>query len=270
MLRDCGEVTGTDWRAVDVRDPIIYQSLQDFKHRYGIFQLETWAQGTAAQKVKPKSFEQLSAVLAIARPGAIAFLDTFAKYVNEGEFTSVHPLIDDILRPTGGIAAYQEQMLQMLVRVGLTPEESEAIRKIIGKKLKEKVPEAKAKISEVCARNGHPPEITDLLLKIMEDSGGYSFAKCLSPDSVVEGPDGYKLMHEVKPGDLVKAYDVVSQKDHFVPVIRVYESTSVMYEVELDDGRCIRCSMEHKFLCKDGVMRPLRQILEERIKILTD
>lgn len=49
------------------------------------------------------------------------------------------------------------------------------IHNCIGKKLKDKVPEAKAKITEACERNNRPKEITDLLLKIMQDSGGYAF-----------------------------------------------------------------------------------------------
>ncbi len=176
ILEDCGKALGLDWRKIDIHDPCIYASLQDFKLRYGIFQLETWAQGSAAAKVKPRNFDQLASVLAIARPGAIDYLQQFADYVNLGAFKSIHPLIDDILKPTGGVCVYQEQFLAMLVKVGLTPDEAEAIRKIVGKKLKEKVPEAKAKIAEVCKRNGHPPEIVDLLLKIAEDSGGYQFA----------------------------------------------------------------------------------------------
>lgn len=176
ILEDCGKILGLDWRKIDINDPSIYLFLQNFKRRYGIFQLETWAQGSAAAKVKPKTFEQLSAVLAIARPGAIAYLQQFSDYVNKGEFKSIHLLIDDILKPTGGVCVYQEQFLAMLVRVGLTPDEAEAIRKIVGKKLKEKASEVKAKITEVCKREGHPVEIADLLLKIAEDSVGYQFS----------------------------------------------------------------------------------------------
>jgi DNA polymerase-3 subunit alpha len=136
VLNDCAKVTGIDWRTIDVHDPVIYQFLQDFKYRYGIFQLETWAQGTAAQKVKPKNFDQLSAVLAIARPGAIAYLDQFSKYVNEGTFAPIHPLIDDILKPTGGVCCFQEQALAMLVKVGLTADEAEFARKCVAKDTK--------------------------------------------------------------------------------------------------------------------------------------
>lgn len=175
VLNDCGKALGIDWRKIDVHDPCIYAYLQDFKRRYGIFQLETFAQGTAAAKVKPRNFEQLAAVVAIARPGAIAYLGQFADYVNEGKFTSVHPLIDDILKPTGGIACYQEQLLQMLTRVGVDADYAEQVRKLVGKKLREKIPEAKAKVAEIAKGAGHPPEVVDLILKIMEDSGSYSF-----------------------------------------------------------------------------------------------
>lgn len=270
VLNDCGKALGIDWRKIDVHDQCIYDYLRDFKRRYGIFQLETFAQGTAAAKVKPRNFEQLAAVVAIARPGAIAYLQNFADYVNEGKLTSVHPLIDDILQGTGGIAAYQEQFLQMLVKVGLTPDEAEVIRKVVGKKLREKVPEAKAKIAEVCAKNGHPLEIVDLLLKIMEDSGGYSFAKCLAPDTVVERPDGYALLHEIRVGDRVKAYDVAAQRDHYVEVTRTVESESELFEVVLEKGHVVTCSMDHKLLCADGVMRTLELILMEGHAVITE
>ncbi len=180
ILNDCSKALGFDWRDIDVHHESIYAGLQNFKRRYGIFQLETWAQGTAAAKVKPRNFEQLSGVLAIARPGAIAYLQQFADYVNEDKFTSIHPLIDDILRPTGGVCVYQEQYLAMLVKVGLAPDEAENARKVLGKKLVDKVPEVLAKIREVCTRNSHPPEIADLLLKIAEDSGGYAFSSAHS------------------------------------------------------------------------------------------
>lgn len=136
VLHDCGQALGIDWRRIDVHDPCIYAYLRDFKRRYGIFQLETFAQGTAAAKVKPRTFDELAAVVAIARPGAIAYLSQFAEYVNDGKYTSVHPLVDDILRPTGGIAAFQEQLLQMLNAVGVEPDYAEHVRKCVTKDTK--------------------------------------------------------------------------------------------------------------------------------------
>jgi DNA-directed DNA polymerase III PolC len=177
VVHEACQLANIDRDKIDIHHPSIYQYLQNFKLKYGVFQLETFAQGGAAAKIKPKNFEQLADCLAIARPGAFAYLDQYCKYVHEGVYTSVHPLIDDILKPTGGVCLFQEQYLAMLVRVGMTPDEAESARKVLGKKLKDKIPEVKAKIAEVCEKNSHPTEIVELLLKIAEESGGYSFNK---------------------------------------------------------------------------------------------
>ena len=177
VIDEACRIIGIKRRDIDVNHPSIYAQLQDFKHRYGIFQLETFAQGTAAAKVKAKDFDQLSAVLAIARPGAIAYLDQFAKYVNEGVYTSTDPLIDEVLKTTGGVCAYQEQTLAMVKKLGLDDDEAEGLRRAIGKKLPEKVAEYKAKIYAASDANGHRRELADLVWKIAEDSAGYSFNK---------------------------------------------------------------------------------------------
>jgi DNA polymerase-3 subunit alpha len=177
VIDEACRLIGIKRHDIDVNHPSIYAQLQDFKHRYGIFQLETFAQGTAATKVKPKDFDQLSAVLAIARPGAIAYLDQFAKYVNRGEYTPIDPLIDEILKPTGGVCVYQEQLLAMVNRLGMDLDECEGLRKAIGKKLPEKVAEYKVKIYAIAEKNGHRKELADLIWKIAEDSAGYQFNK---------------------------------------------------------------------------------------------
>ena len=175
VINEACKLIGIDWKKINVHDDSIYLALQDFRLRYGIFQLETYAQGGAAAKIKPKNFEQLTAVLAIARPQAFAYLDQYNKYVSEGVYNSVHPLIDDVLKPTGGVCLYQEQYLAMLVKIGMTAERAENARRVLGKKKVEEVPAVKAEIEEICKRNNHPPEIVDLLLKIAEESGGYGF-----------------------------------------------------------------------------------------------
>lgn len=175
VVKDVCDLLHIERDKIDVHHECIYRELQDFKNRYGIFQLETFAQGSAAEKMRPMDFEQLTMVLAIARPGAFAYLDQLIRYLHKGEYTSIHPLIDDILRPTGGVAIYQETYLAMLIKIGLTPEEADNARRVLGKKLVKEVPGVKQLIGEVCARNGHPVEIVNLLQKIAEDSGGFSF-----------------------------------------------------------------------------------------------
>jgi DNA polymerase-3 subunit alpha len=161
---------------IDIHDKVIYDYLNKSDLFYGIFQFESNAQGRVAKAVKPKNFEQGVACLSISRPGASDYLKQYLDYIHEDIYKPIHPLIDDVLKPTGGVCLFQEQYLKMLINIGFTPTESEWARKILGKKLVEKVPEVKKKIEEVCIKNGHPKEIVDTLLKIAEDSGGYQFS----------------------------------------------------------------------------------------------
>ncbi len=161
---------------IDIHDQCIYDFLANPKHLYGIFQFESFAQGEMAKKIKPKNFQQIAESLSISRPGASANLSQYLDYVHRGIYKEIHPLLDPTLKETGGVCLMQEQYLRMLVSIGLTPDEAEIARKVLGKKLKEKIPEILKKIEEVCIRNGHPPEISKLLLKIAEDSGGYQFS----------------------------------------------------------------------------------------------
>lgn len=140
VVHDVCKRIGIDRESIDIHDPAIYQALQDFMNRYGIFQLESYSQGKVAEKIRPSNFAQLGDTLAISRPGSVDHLDQYLRYIHDGEYTPIHPVIDDILKPTGGVCLFQEQYLAMLVAIGMTPDEAEAARKVLGKKLIDKVP----------------------------------------------------------------------------------------------------------------------------------
>ncbi len=70
---------------------------------------------------------------------------------------------------------YQEQMMHMAVAVGFSLDEAEILRKIVGKKLIDKVKEWKAKVYERVAQSKLPSNLADILWKILEDSASYSF-----------------------------------------------------------------------------------------------
>jgi len=162
---------------IDVNDLEIYRQLQDLKAPHGLFQIEAETNYKVCQKVKPMNLEQLSAVLAIARPGALSFMDQYARYVETGDPESIHPFFDDILQETGGVALYQEQLMKMAHKIGFTLDEAEILRRIVGKKKVEQVREWKQKIADKIKENKLDPEIGDVLWKILEDSANYSFNK---------------------------------------------------------------------------------------------
>ena len=172
----CKEI-GINVTDIDLEDSFIYQKLQDLRSPHGIFQIEADANFRVCQKVKPKNLEQLSAVLALARPGALAFVDQYANYSNNDVCDTIHPVFDDILSTTGGVCLYQEQMMQMAHKIGFTLDEAEILRRIVGKKKVAEVKKWKKKIAEKVKQNNLAPDVGDVLWKVLEDSANYSFNK---------------------------------------------------------------------------------------------
>ena len=162
---------------IDLDDEFIYQNLFDLKNRYGLFHIEADTNYEVCRKVKPKNLEELSAVLALGRPGAMQFIDQFANYTNNGVYEAIHPFFDDILKSTGGVALYQEQLMKMANKIGFTLDEAEILRRIVGKKKIKEVRKWKKKIKEKVKEHNHPPEVGDVLWEILEDSANYSFNK---------------------------------------------------------------------------------------------
>jgi len=162
---------------INLNHESIYRNLQDLKSPHGLFQIEAETNFRVCQKVKPKSLEELSGVLALARPGALQFVDKYAAHTNYQQSESIHPFFDEILKETGGVALYQEQLMKMAHKIGFTLDEAEILRRIVGKKKTEEIKAWKDKIEKKCEQNKLPMEISEILWKILEDSANYSFNK---------------------------------------------------------------------------------------------
>lgn len=175
VLDQVCKMTGLILEEVDKEDKETYQFLQNLIAPQGLFQIETDTGFRVCQKVRPKNLHDLSAVLAIARPGALAFADQYAKFSNTGEVESIHPFFDDILGWTGSIPLYQEQLIAMARKIGFTSDEGEQLRRIVGKKKVEQMKEWKEKIHDKIKENNLDPKIGEILWKVAEDSANYSF-----------------------------------------------------------------------------------------------
>ena len=162
---------------IDLNDKFIYQNLFDLKNRHGLFQIEADANYEVCRKVKPKNLEELSAVLALGRPGAMQFIDQYANYTNNDTYEVIHPFFDDILASTGGVCLYQEQMMKMAHKIGFTLDEAEILRRIVGKKKVNEVKKWKKKIKDKVKENNLDKEIGNILWQVLEDSANYSFNK---------------------------------------------------------------------------------------------
>lgn len=167
------KLTGENINDINVdSDPYIYDNLKaGLKTPHGLFQIEAPTNLKVCNTVMPKNLSELSDVLAIARPGALAFLSKYAENKNE----SVHPLFDPILARTRGVCLYQEQMMQLAHAIGFTLEEAEILRRVVGKKKVDEVQAWQEKIRAKITENNLPEHLGDLLWQILEASASYSF-----------------------------------------------------------------------------------------------
>ena len=177
VVHDVCQQLGIKEEDIDPHHPSIYAALGSLLAPQGLFQIEAETNFKVCQLIAPRSLEELSAVVAIARPGALDFKDDYAAFVRTGDFQSVHEFFDDILSYTGGIPLYQEQLMKMAVKVGFSLDEAEQLRRIVGKKKVDQMPAWKAKIEERVTSNKLDPEISRILWKVAEDSANYSFNK---------------------------------------------------------------------------------------------
>lgn len=155
-------------------NPIIYDQYQAGELLpYGLYQISADCAYRVLNKVKPKNIGELSDVNAIARPGALAYVDNYVK----GDAKILNPLFEPILKDTRNLCLYQETLMQLAVAIGFTLDDAEVIRKVVGKKQLEKVKEWEAKIYKKVEESGLSKEIADAYWKLVNDSASYSFNK---------------------------------------------------------------------------------------------
>jgi DNA polymerase-3 subunit alpha len=145
----------------------------------GVFQFESSGMREALRQVKPTEFEDLIALVALYRPGPMAYIPTYAarKHGRE-QVTFPDPRLEAITGGTYAICIYQEQYMEIAKQLaGFTPAEAETLRKAIGKKIHALMASLKDKFLEGCAANGVAPGVAQQLWKDMESSQDYSFNK---------------------------------------------------------------------------------------------
>ncbi len=175
--------TGTDVdpEQVPLDDPAVYELFCRGKTS-GVFQFESGGMRDLLQKMAPSKIEHLIAANAMYRPGPMELIPAYCdRRHGREEVPSVHELVDDILAETYGIMCYQEQVMQVLNRLGKLPlNRALTLIKAISKK-KEKTIEAErpnflAGAKENGIAEAEAQRLFDLILKF----AGYGFNKAHS------------------------------------------------------------------------------------------
>ena len=123
----------------------------------GVFQFESEGMREALKKVQPTEFEDLVALVALYRPGAMDQIPTYARGKRNPDSITY---IDDRLRPiteaTKGVILYQEQSMQIAKALaGFSGPRADDLRKAIGKKNREAMAAAQARVRRGLPRLGH-------------------------------------------------------------------------------------------------------------------
>lgn len=271
LVGNIAKATGEDFSKIDFNDfESIYSRLQELDLPHGLFQISGKAAVKGVNKIKPKNIDELAVVSAICRPGAMEFIDQYADYTNNGVIKSLHPLFDDILTETACNVIFQEQTLSMMNRIGFSKEEGEIVRRGIGKKNIDLISQFEEDAYLRGKKAGIPAEATKIAFDLAKKSADYSFNRSLDSETTYVSLESGEsvLMRDINIGDRILAFNVKDNQSHFVTVEEIYYNEADLYLVELDDGISITCSMDHKFLCQDLKMHPLREIIANGLSIL--
>lgn len=158
----------------------------------GVFQFESEGMRNFLKKLKPNSFHDLIAALALFRPGPMANIDTYIarKY---GKEKVVYPdkSLEPILKSTYGIIIYQEQIMQILsTMANYSYAESDLIRRAISKKKLSVIEEEKSKFITNSVKNGYTKEIALEVYELIVKFANYGFNKS---HSVAYAAIGYQM-----------------------------------------------------------------------------
>jgi len=145
----------------------------------GVFQFESEGMREALRKVKPDEFDDLIALVALYRPGALDQIPIYARNKHHPDQISyADERLRPILEPSKGVILYQEQAMQIAQRLaGFSAAKADDLRKAIGKKNREAMAALKPDFIEGCRRSGTKLEVIEWLWQTNEKSADYSFNK---------------------------------------------------------------------------------------------
>jgi len=149
----------------------------------GVFQLESEGMKRVCAELQPSRFEDIIALVALYRPGPMDWIPQYiANKHGRSKPQYLHPKLEPILAETYGTAVYQEQVMQMAREIaGFTLSEVDELRKVIGKKQKEKIPVYQEKfVSGAIATSGIDRALAERIFHFVEPFAGYAFNKAHS------------------------------------------------------------------------------------------
>lgn len=145
----------------------------------GTFQFESIGMKQHLRNLKPDKFEDLIAMNALFRPGPIKYIPNYIARKHGREAVSYDlPVMEEILHETYGITVYQEQVMLLSQKLaGFSKGKADELRKVMGKKIREKLDKMKPEFIKGGVENGHPEDKLNKIWTDWEDFASYAFNK---------------------------------------------------------------------------------------------
>jgi len=272
-------------------DPEVFKILNGEdpqKDTRGIFQSEASGISKLLASIHVDRFEDMIVANALYRPGPLGagVHDMYCNYKHgRKDIEYLHPKMGEALEDTYGIMIFQENIMKVAqVLAGFTGGQADTLRKAMGKKIPELLAEQKALFVEGCKKNDIEKTIAEKIFAQIDYFSGYGFNKCLAGDTTVHNKSDGKVytlreLADMFPpkgswGEYVgdEPFVLDSYLDGEVvedEVVEVFETgEKEIYEIELESGIIIKCTLDHKFYCEDGNPHTVQEILDEDLEIL--
>ncbi len=167
-----------DIEKISIEDPETYKLYSEGK-TIGTFQFESAGMQKYLRELQPTTFEDLIAMNALYRPGPMDYIPQFIDRKHGREPIQYDiPIMEKYLKDTYGITVYQEQvMLLSRLLADFTRGESDALRKAMGKKLRDKLDQMKPKFIAGGTKNGYDAKVLEKIWTDWEKFASYAFNK---------------------------------------------------------------------------------------------
>jgi DNA polymerase-3 subunit alpha len=168
-----------DFSALPWDDPAVYDLIQ-CGDAVGVFQLESEGMRRTLAAIRPTTFGDIIALVALYRPGPMDNIPLFGDRKNgRVALDYPHPRLEGILSETYGIFVYQEQVMQAAqLLAGYSLGEADLLRRAMGKKIKSEMDAQRARFVEGCAEHNQIPAVkANELFDLIDKFAGYGFNK---------------------------------------------------------------------------------------------
>ncbi|HEX9099372.1 MAG TPA: error-prone DNA polymerase [Candidatus Dormibacteraeota bacterium] len=180
LIRD---LTGVrpDLDQLQLNDPKVFEMCSE-ADTIGVFQIESRAQMQTLPRTRPQSFNDLVVEVAIIRPGPIqgnAVHPYIRRKQGREPVTYAHPLLEPILKDTLGVILYQEQIIEIAMRVaGMTPSGADMFRRAMTRHLNHvEMSSLEGDFVAGCLANDVPREVADMLFAAVQGFAVYGFCR---------------------------------------------------------------------------------------------